>query len=131
MLGCRVLLQAAGLFATSTTPLTTAAVATQSVALTFARALSSLQRQPSQGCESLAALHKAVEMGHNLIPEPDGVKLATDAEVEELFPFSWNIAQFRGRRIGERGLLVHYLPQVRHAAAVRHARCVGGCDHRQ
>jgi hypothetical protein len=59
-------------------------------------------------------------MGHNLIPDPAGMQLATDAEVEQLFPFSWNIAQFRGRRIGERGLIVHYKPQASHAVGHGH-----------
>jgi hypothetical protein len=60
-------------------------------------------------------LHGAVEMGGNIIPEPAGAKVATNAETEELFPFTWNISQFRGRSIGERGLTVHYVPQVRAA----------------
>jgi len=57
-------------------------------------------------------LHGAVEMGHNLIPEPAGAQLATEAEMADLFPFTWNISQFRGRSIDERGLIVHYKPQV-------------------
>lgn len=117
----RYLLQAAGLCIPSTLLLTSTAaspVTTQALALFFQRPLSSVST-PVQRCESLAALHKAVEMGHNLIPDPEGMQLATDAEVEQLFPFSWNIAQFRGRCIGERGLTVHYKPQVGHAAACR------------
>lgn len=66
----------------------------------------------SQRCGSLEMLHGAVAMGHNIIPEPAGVQLADEPVLQELFPFSWNISQFRGRRIGERGLIVHYLPQV-------------------
>lgn len=58
-------------------------------------------------------LHGAVADGINLIPEPQGMALATVAEMAELFPFTWNISQFRGRSIGERGLTVHYVPQVR------------------
>lgn len=69
-------------------------------------------------------LHGAVEMGRNIIPEPAGAKVATDAETEELFPFTWNISQFRGRSIGERGLTVHYVPQVRAAGALSACR---GC----
>lgn len=126
----RCLLQAAGLCFPPTLPLTltaASAVTTQALALSFQRPCSSISTPP-QRCESLAALHKAVEMGHNLIPDPAGMQLATDAEVEQLFPFSWNIAQFRGRRIGERGLIVHYKPQASHAAWHRHVRRVGGCD---
>lgn len=51
-------------------------------------------------------------MGHNIIPEPAGAQLATAEAVEQLFPFTWNISQFRGRSIEERGLVVHYVPQV-------------------
>jgi hypothetical protein len=57
-------------------------------------------------------LHEAVAMGHNIIPEPAGAVLASEAEVQQLFPFTWNISQFRGRSIDERGLIVHYVPQA-------------------
>jgi hypothetical protein len=109
-------------------PLTAAgASTTQALVISFNRHFSSV-RTPLQRCESLAALHKAVEMGHNLIPDPAGMQLATDTEVEQLLPFSWNIAQFRGRRIGERGLIVHYKPQASHAVGHEHAWRVGGYD---
>jgi hypothetical protein len=66
-------------------------------------------------------LHGAIAMGHNIIPEPAAAKqVETEAELEELFPFTWNISQFRGRDIGERALVVHYVPQVcsRHQVSV-------------
>lgn len=75
--------------------------------------------KPPQRCESLAMLHGAVEAGRNLIPEPAGSQLATEAEMAELFPFTWNISQFRGRSIGERGLIVHYVPQVGSCCCLR------------
>lgn len=82
-----------------------------SAAVALHRCFSSVSKPP-QRCESLAMLHGAVEAGRNLIPEPTGSQLATEAEMAELFPFTWNISQFRGRSIGERGLIVHYVPQV-------------------
>jgi hypothetical protein len=43
-------------------------------------------------------------MGHNLIRDPAGMQL--HMQREQQIPFSWNIAQFRGQRIGERPLVV-------------------------
>ena len=85
---------------------------------------SSSASRVSQRCGSLEMLHGAVAMGHNIIPEPAGVQLADEPVLKELFPFSWNISQFRGRRIGERGLIVHYLPQVGRLARLI-SMCVG------
>lgn len=77
------------------------------------RSCSSSSKPAPQRCASLHMLHGAVAMGHNIIPEPAAAKqVETEGELEELFPFTWNISQFRGRDIGERGLFVHYVPQV-------------------
>lgn len=51
-------------------------------------------------------------MGHNIVPEPAGVQVATEEQMSDLFPFTYNISQFRGRGITERGLTVQFVPQV-------------------
>lgn len=85
---------------------------TPAAAVQPSSSFSSSASRLSQRCGSLEMLHGAVAMGQNIIPEPAGVQLAGEAVLREQLPFTWNISQFRGRSIGERGLMVHYLPQV-------------------
>jgi hypothetical protein len=56
--------------------------------------------------------------GRNVVPRPPGVEAcSTDAQLADLFSFTHNISNFRGRSITERGLRVEFVPQVRHARA--------------
>lgn len=54
-------------------------------------------------------------MPAHVVLEPEGTTLVSNDEhdlLERLLPFTFAISGFRGKALSERGLLVHYKPQV-------------------
>ena len=50
---------------------------------------------------------------HNLcLPPPEGIAVASTAELPELLPFSHGICSFRNRSFESRGMVVRFHPQV-------------------